>query len=492
MEYNGLYQGLRGGVMTSLRKSSNMFTIFGKYISSVFTDGGTIRNQDITRGYYLFCKTNNLYNSIKFAWLGEAGIKTRTSGINQYISKIYGLVTKDSTSIDAIQSTAATQPYLSGNIAPNERYCLKNPNGGSNYMTHPTISFGATDSWSVTTVLNWNYQGDTANPLNIVGGTTKIRIRSSGNDRIWVGGIYFGYDTKNLVGKTNIITVTYSNGTIKLYINGVYYGTESYSSAFDFQGLFYGTSGSGFYGKMSGVCIRNKELSSTEVALESNYLRTIYPEMASVQIGTQTWTTSNYEAVCTPQGNLIPEVQSAATWATAQTLYDTAYNAAVGDATVKTYAGVKAAAMWCHYNNDPANGAIYGKLYNWFAVKLLQMDIDYYNAANPATPWGWRVPTQADFTTLSTYLGGDSVSGGKMKLQGTTYWNSPNTGADNSSGFSAIGGGYRQNDATYAGLNSLIDFYGIDGMIRNTSGSASVSYPSIVNTNGRPLRLIKV
>lgn len=55
------------------------------------------------------------------------------------------------------------------------------------------------------------------------------------------------------------------------------------------------------------------------------------------------------------------------------------------------------------------------------------------------------MPTQAEFSTLQTYLGGSTVAGGKMKVTGTDYWNTPNTGADNSSGFSALPNGYRTN-----------------------------------------------
>ena len=125
-------------------------------------------------------------------------------------------------------------------------------------------------------------------------------------------------------------------------------------------------------------------------------------------------------------------------WSDATNLYDYVYAATSGTDEVKTYAAVKAAGFWSYYNNDAAVGAIYSKLYNWYAVKLLQMDIDYYNAANPTTPWGWRIPTDTDFNTLATYLGGASVAGGKMKKDGLVYWSSPNTGADNSSGFSGL------------------------------------------------------
>jgi uncharacterized protein (TIGR02145 family) len=88
---------------------------------------------------------------------------------------------------------------------------------------------------------------------------------------------------------------------------------------------------------------------------------------------------------------------------------------------------------WCYYNNDPANGAIYGKLYNWYAV----------NDARGLAPQGWHIPTDEEWTTLSTKLGGEEVAGGKMKTTGTTLWTTPNTDATNSSGFAGLPGGYR-------------------------------------------------
>ena len=71
------------------------------------------------------------------------------------------------------------------------------------------------------------------------------------------------------------------------------------------------------------------------------------------------------------------------------------------------------------------------------------MDIDYYNAANPTAPWGWRVSAKSDFDVLIAYLGGADIAGGKMKKEGLDYWNATNSGVDNSSGFSALGSGYR-------------------------------------------------
>lgn len=94
------------------------------------------------------------------------------------------------------------------------------------------------------------------------------------------------------------------------------------------------------------------------------------------------------------------------------------------------------------YNNNSTYGTTYGYLYNGYVL----------SSGKNICPTGWHVPAITEWSSLSTYLGGTSAAGGKMKETGTTYWNSPNTGADNSSGFSARGGGYYFN--TYADLKN--------------------------------------
>lgn len=74
----------------------------------------------------------------------------------------------------------------------------------------------------------------------------------------------------------------------------------------------------------------------------------------------------------------------------------------------------------------------YGLLYNWYAVDTGKL-----------APAGWHVPSDSEWTTLITYLGGESVAGGKMKTTETCDWYSPNTGATNESGFSGLPGGFR-------------------------------------------------
>ncbi len=82
----------------------------------------------------------------------------------------------------------------------------------------------------------------------------------------------------------------------------------------------------------------------------------------------------------------------------------------------------------------------HGYLYNWYAA------VDSRNIA----PEGWHIPTDAEWQTLVDYLGGGNVAGGKMKETGTEHWSSPNTGATNESGFSALPGGYREAFGVYS------------------------------------------
>jgi uncharacterized protein (TIGR02145 family) len=105
---------------------------------------------------------------------------------------------------------------------------------------------------------------------------------------------------------------------------------------------------------------------------------------------------------------------------------------------------------YCWYNNDAATYKnTYGALYNWFTVNTSKL-----------APSGWHVPTDAEWTILTIYLGGDTVAGGKMKSTGTIelgtgLWYSPNTGATNESGFTAVPAGYRSSYGTFnlVGLN---------------------------------------
>ena len=87
---------------------------------------------------------------------------------------------------------------------------------------------------------------------------------------------------------------------------------------------------------------------------------------------------------------------------------------------------------YCNYDDLESYVAAYGRLYNWYAVNT-----------GILAPEGWHVPTEDDWEQLSDYLGGESVAGGKLKESGIKHWSSPNSGATNETGFTALPGGGR-------------------------------------------------
>jgi uncharacterized protein (TIGR02145 family) len=173
----------------------------------------------------------------------------------------------------------------------------------------------------------------------------------------------------------------------------------------------------------------NKEYVDAQIQILLDYINNSLPttdidgnSYLPVTICNQTWTKSNINVSHYRNGDEIPQVTDPSQWANLTT------------------------GAWCYYNNDPINGAIYGKLYNWYAV----------NDPRGLAPQGWHIPSNDEWTTLSTCLGGEAVAGGKMKETGTLHWDLPNIGATNESGFKALPGGYRYNyGAPYSiGFNS--------------------------------------
>jgi uncharacterized protein (TIGR02145 family) len=136
---------------------------------------------------------------------------------------------------------------------------------------------------------------------------------------------------------------------------------------------------------------------------------------ASVTIGSQVWMAENLNVDRFRNGDVIPEARTEEDWKRAVENKQPA---------------------WCYYGNVPANGAIYGKLYNWYAV----------NDPRGLAPEGWHVPTDAEWTMLSDGLGGSKVAGGKMKS--TSGWEDNRSGT-NASRFSGGPGGFRDDLGTY-------------------------------------------
>jgi len=425
------------------------------YKDRIIADSGLMKNDVNSLDYINYLRSIGCYDNSKLIWTGEMGYKKRTSTIYDYISKAYdaGVLANN-----IAQITEINQPFISGNIAPNEKLCAKNNNGLETSLTHPTINFAANEAWSI--VICFSYYGDSKTVTGIVGdnstviSTNSILIRRTSTNRIsFFNSLSTGYnlyDTNEIIGKNCFLNlIADGNGNILVYINGVLKSTTVAITSISFGSIFkqYSTSDTTkrYNGTISFYRIQSGAMSQSQITSEYNFLRSKYPEIESVTIGTQVWSSSNWEAVCTPVGNVIPNVTVNADWANATVLYTIARDAASGTTEQKEYAGYKAAAMWSYYNNDPILGSVYGKLYNWYAVKLFDLDM-------ATAGYGWHIPTQAEFETLSTYLGGNTISGSKIKKEGLNYWITPNTGATNESFFSAIPSGLRLNNGVFAGI----------------------------------------
>ena len=113
-------------------------------------------------------------------------------------------------------------------------------------------------------------------------------------------------------------------------------------------------------------------------------------------------------------------------------------------------------AAWCHYDNDTANGAKYGKLYNWYAV----------SDSRGLAPVGYHIPSDAEWTILTDYLGVEKNAGAKMKSK--QGWAKDGNGT-NSSGFSGLPGGKRLEGGPFASI-------GKDGWWWSSTGFSSPYY----------------
>jgi uncharacterized protein (TIGR02145 family) len=158
----------------------------------------------------------------------------------------------------------------------------------------------------------------------------------------------------------------------------------------------------------SGVTADTVQQSATVTDIEGNVYNTL-------KIGRQTWMKENLRTTKFNDGTPIQLIDDGPSWAK----------------TVKP--------AYCWYNNEPESyKELYGALYNGFAA-----------SDDKLCPARWHVPSDAEWNILSGLLGGDNAAGARLKEAGFDYWVSPNLGADNSTGFSALPGGLRYYDGVF-------------------------------------------
>jgi len=176
----------------------------------------------------------------------------------------------------------------------------------------------------------------------------------------------------------------------------------------------------------------------------------------SVAIGTQVWMTENLKTTKFRNGDLIGTT-------TPDTLDISGEN--------------EPKYQWA-YDGNESLVTTYGRLYTWYAAT------DTRNVC----PTGWHVPTDAEWTTLTTFLGGDSVAGGKLKETGTTHWSTPNKGATNETGFTALAAGNRWywSDATFWGIGYAAMWWSSIGNSSDYAYFRSMSYDGNSVTRNLP------
>lgn len=184
----------------------------------------------------------------------------------------------------------------------------------------------------------------------------------------------------------------------------------------------------------------------------------------TVDIGEQVWMAENLKTTHYDDGTVIPLVTTATEWENLTT------------------------PGFCWYDNDiNTNGNTYGALYNWYAVDTDKL-----------CPSGWHVPSDEDWSILITYLDGDSIAGGKLKESGTAHWEIPNTGATNTTNFTALPNGYRDIAGVYFGIEKYSFWWSTTSVSAISAWNTSLSYasenvsrPGAFMQNGFAIRCIK-
>ncbi len=186
----------------------------------------------------------------------------------------------------------------------------------------------------------------------------------------------------------------------------------------------------------------------------------------TVRIGTQVWMAENLKATKYNDGTPIPNLTDNSSWGSTTT------------------------GAWCDYNNTSSNSDTYGKLYNWYTVDNNAATKVASNGGKNICPVGWHVPSDAEWTTLTDYVGykkevdeyGDIVvyiyGAIYLRESGTTHWASE-TGSTNSSGFTALPGGYRKSDGWgFESFNSEGYWWS-----SSSTGSDAISWRMTIYTN---------
>jgi len=277
-----------------------------------------------------------------------------------------------------------------------------------------SLGIGYGDQASFTTSLAFPVlTTDSVSQVTSLGATAGGNVTSDGGYAVTIRGIAYG-TLQNPTTANSSTSNGAGTGFFTSMLTGLTASTLYYVRAYatNAMGTAYGTQVS-FTTSIIGVRCTG---TPTVTDIDGNIYNT-------VQIGNQCWTNSNLKVSKYRNGDNIPTGLSNSAW---QNMTSGAY---------------------AIYDNNPVNDGLYGKLYNHYAV----------TDSRGLCPTGWHVPSDAEWTTLENQLGGSNVAGGALRstaMQPTPGgWNSPNTGATNSSGFTALPGGYRSSNGAFISMS---------------------------------------
>jgi uncharacterized protein (TIGR02145 family) len=244
------------------------------------------------------------------------------------------------------------------------------------------------------------------------------KVWYDGSSKVSECGIYFGLSPNPDIGGTKY-KIGNESGLFSDLLSGLNSSTTYYVKA-------YATNNSGtvFGSEVSFTTGQASDYKSI-MDIEGNIYYVI-------SIGSQVWMAENLKTTRFNDGVLIPNITDDNTW---EALSTPAY---------------------CWYNNNPGFKSTYGALYNWYTIDTIS------NGHRNVCPSGWHIPSDAEWITLLTNLGGDAGAGSKLKESGDYYWYHSTTMGDNSSDFSALPGGERFDKpvANFDGSSSAFFYIG--------------------------------
>jgi len=384
-------------------KTSNVNGLLTLEVGTGTVTSGAFATIDWSQGPY-FLKTEMDVNG---------GTSYSITGVTEFVSVPYALNSKNADNANSVKTLSNGANVGDMNYWNGTTWVPLNAGAEGQTLTFcggkPTWTIGGVCPGTIT-ALNCSSatNNGTLTATTTASGVTSVISYTGGNGGSHNGQVVTSTGVTGLIATLQAGTFTNGNGSLTYTITGTPTTSGTASFALSIGGKTCTLT------RTVAIAPQNPTsgYGSNITDVDGNSYKTVY-------IGTQQWMGENLKTSKYSDGTTIPNITDNTQW------------------------GNNTTGAWAYYNNDAANNAKYGKLYNWYAVSKTT------NGNKNICPTGWHVPTDAEWTVLTDYLGGQSVAGGKMKEVGTTSWNSPNTDATNTSLFTGLPGGYRSLNVYY-------------------------------------------